>query len=386
MQPTSHITITKEQLTAASVQTAIDRAHAVQKALDAPHEASVPVLRRVLLNNLFYLPLFALLGATLAWLLFESLFSDAQFLENIEGMAEPFTEEWAYGLGIGVLFDVASGIVVAMMCAGESLSRGKLTRNIGFCLKRGLITVPISFIVTMLVGMAVLVLVVPIPDHLSLDVTEWPVGWYGYVNAISSVSWISTGIVFGLGMYFGVGTRQQLKNAILGGAVGGVVGSIAFAFFEYFLFAHDGTGLPLPRLMAFLATAFGVGLFVALGEQLGRQGWFRVRSGPLAGKSFNLFRQLTSIGSSPNSDIYLFKDASVDPQHGIVHRIGSRYEFESTSERFQSSVNGAPVERCRLVSGDQLMLGATILEFEERARRYSNLTIQEKADRGEGNG
>jgi pSer/pThr/pTyr-binding forkhead associated (FHA) protein len=77
----------------------------------------------------------------------------------------------------------------------------------------------------------------------------------------------------------------------------------------------------------------------------------------------------TQIGSSPKADIYLFKDAEIAPSQAIVHRIGSHYEVEDLGSEFPTTVNQQPVQRRRLVSGDQVCVGATILEFEERSKR-----------------
>ena len=95
----------------------------------------------------------------------------------------------------------------------------------------------------------------------------------------------------------------------------------------------------------------------------------RVRTGPLSGKSFVLYRTPTMLGSSPESDIYLFKDAEIDPTHASIHRVGNRYEIEDMGSRMGTHVGGQAVRRRRLNSGDQIVLGGTVLDFEERAKQ-----------------
>jgi pSer/pThr/pTyr-binding forkhead associated (FHA) protein len=51
-----------------------------------------------------------------------------------------------------------------------------------------------------------------------------------------------------------------------------------------------------------------------------------------------------------------------------VHKIGNRYEIEDRGGRAGTAVNGRRVRRHRLESGDQIVLGATVLEFEERRK------------------
>jgi pSer/pThr/pTyr-binding forkhead associated (FHA) protein len=95
----------------------------------------------------------------------------------------------------------------------------------------------------------------------------------------------------------------------------------------------------------------------------------RVRTGPLAGKSFVFYKTPTVIGSSPDADIYLFKDAQVDATHASVHRVGNIYEIEDLGSRAGTEVGGQAIRRRRLASGDQITLGNTVLEFEERQSR-----------------
>ena len=110
---------------------------------------------------------------------------------------------------------------------------------------------------------------------------------------------------------------------------------------------------------------------MALVDQLAREAWLRVRTGPLAGKSFVLYKTPTTVGSSPSADVYLFKDAAIDPDHIAIHRVGNRYEIEDLGTRSGTQVGGQAIRRQRLNSGDQITLGATVLEFEERAKQTS---------------
>ena len=45
------------------------------------------------------------------------------------------------------------------------------------------------------------------------------------------------------------------------------------------------------------------------------------------------------------------------------------YEIEDMNTRMGTAVGGNKVRRRRLVSGDQIMIGSTILDFEERQKR-----------------
>jgi hypothetical protein len=164
-------------------------------------------------------------------------------------------------------------------------------------------------------------------------------------------------------------TRTQLRNSVIGGALGGALGGLFFdpidRFFGSSMFAGSGTS----RLVGLLAVGLSIGILVALVERLARDAWLRVRTGPLAGKSFILYKTPTIIGNSPQSDVYLYKDAEIDPSHASIHRVGTSYEIEDMGTRMGTSVGGNKVRRRRLMSGDQIVIGSTILDFEERQKR-----------------
>ncbi len=188
--------------------------------------------------------------------------------------------------------------------------------------------------------------------------------------ACRSMAWAAIGAGLGVGMNLVRSTRIQLRNSVIGGTLGGALGGVFFDPIDRFI--HQGSVFhqsSLSRLAGLTAVGICVGLFVALVDYLAREAWIRVRTGPLAGKSFVLYRTPTVLGSSPRADIYLFKDAEIDPSHAAIHRVGTAYEVEDLGSRTGTTVGRQRVDRRRLSSGDQIVLGATVLEFEEREKR-----------------
>jgi hypothetical protein len=155
---------------------------------------------------------------------------------------------------------------------------------------------------------------------------------------------------------------------VLGGLIGGTLGGMFFdpidRFFRSSLFAASSVS----RLVGLLAVGLSVGLFVALVERLAREAWILVRSGPLAGKAFVLYRTPTSIGSSPQADIFLYRDEALLPLHALIHRVGQTFELHAQGEA-PVRVGGDAIRSRRLQSGDQILIGKTMLQFEERAKR-----------------
>jgi len=184
-----------------------------------------------------------------------------------------------------------------------------------------------------------------------------------------SVAWAMIGCAAGAGMNLIRSTKGQLLNSLVGGALGGALGGVFFDPIERFFMAESAfTEADFSRMVGNLAVGFCIGLFVALVDQLAREAWVRVRTGPLAGKAFVLYRSPTVIGSAPDADIYLFKDAEISAHHASIHRVGNRYEIEDTDSRMGTRVQGTRIRRQRLESGNQVVVGATVLEFEERAK------------------
>ena len=188
-------------------------------------------------------------------------------------------------------------------------------------------------------------------------------------TASRSMCWAVIGMGIGLGMNLVRSTKLQLRNSILGGALGGAFGGMFFDPIDRFLGSASAfEGGDLSRVIGVCMVGAAVGFFVALSEHLAREAWLLVRTGPLAGKSFVLYRSPTVLGSSTQADIYLFKDADIDPEQAAIHRVGNTYEIEDLGSRTGAMVNGAEVRRSRLASGDQIVLGNTVLDFEERVK------------------
>jgi hypothetical protein len=188
-------------------------------------------------------------------------------------------------------------------------------------------------------------------------------------TACRSAAWACIGAAAGFGMNLVRSTRTQLRNSVIGGALGGALGGMFFDPIDRFFGSSLFVGSSTSRFVGQLAVGLSIGVFVALVERLGREAWLRVRTGPLAGKSFILYKSPSILGSSPQSDVYLYKDADIDPSHVAIHRVGTVYEIEDLGTRMGTSVGGSQIRRRRLISGDQIVIGSTILDFEERQKR-----------------
>jgi len=270
-----------------------------------------------------------------------------------------------------VLFFPLTALAIALfLLAAEGISTRNWVRMLERLFLGGLLTVVFVFLAMIPAGLLVSLgefVLETIPGLY--NVHSIPAVQFILFTACRSAAWACMGAAVGLGMNLTRSSRTQLRNAVIGGALGGALGGAFFDPVDRFLGGESFfSGAEASRLVGMSAVGLGIGVFVALVDRLAREAWVRVKTGPLAGKSFVLYRTPTLIGSAPTSDIYLFKDPDLDPTHAAIHRVGNQYEIEDMGSRKGMVVSGRRLRRHRLTTGDQIELGGTVLEFEERAR------------------
>ncbi len=166
---------------------------------------------------------------------------------------------------------------------------------------------------------------------------------------------IAPGVVLRSWKRFGIG----LAGGFLGGLFGGLL-------FDPIAMVTD-SGV-LSRCVAIVAIGVVAGVGTGLIENVAKSGWLRVVGGLIAGKQFIIYKNPTYLGSSPQCEIYLFKDPQVGPRHAAIHTVAGGYELEDLQSGTGTLVNSRPVSRVRLRSNDQVQVGATILLFQEKER------------------
>lgn len=172
-----------------------------------------------------------------------------------------------------------------------------------------------------------------------------------------------------LGAFLAVAPGLVLKSpkraliGVGGGALGGFLGGLLF---DPVGMATDSDAVS--RLVSITAIGALAGAGTGLIENVAKTGWLRVVAGLIKGKQFILYKNPTTIGSSPQCDIYLFKDPQVSPVHAAIHIVGGRYEIEDRSSATGTLVNGKPVSRTRLPANSHLQIGSTTLLFQEKER------------------
>ena len=145
--------------------------------------------------------------------------------------------------------------------------------------------------------------------------------------------------------------------------MGGAIGGALFDPLERL------AGPELSRLVALIAIGAVAGASTGAIENVAKTGWLKVTAGLIAGKQFILYRSPTYIGSSPDCQIYLFRDPRVGRRHAALNLVGGGVELEDLPLGTPTLVNGNAVSRTRLHHGDQIAIGNTTFVFHEKVRK-----------------
>jgi len=176
-----------------------------------------------------------------------------------------------------------------------------------------------------------------------------------------SATWAIVGLSLTLAPGIVLRNRKKLLIGAAGGLIGGALGGALFD--PIIMLTHNQ---PLSRLVGMIAIGLVAGLASGLIENAAKTGWLRVTQGLIAGKQFILYRNPTYIGSSPDNQIYLFKDAQVGRRHAAIHLVGGGFELEDLPLGAATVLNGKPTTRARLRHGDRIQIGATSFVFQEK--------------------
>lgn len=175
------------------------------------------------------------------------------------------------------------------------------------------------------------------------------------------VQWAVVGLFLSLAPGLVMRNFKKFLIGLAGGVVGGLVGGALYDLISRQLGNPD-----ISRLVGLCAIGGVSGAAIGLLEDAAKSGWLRVTQGLIAGKQFILYRNPTYIGSSPDNQIYLFKDPQVGRRHAAIHIVKGGFELEDLPLGSGTVINGRPVTRTRLRNGDQVQIGATRFLFQEK--------------------
>lgn len=244
-----------------------------------------------------------------------------------------------------LIFGICGMLIAACLAVAEPLTQ----RNFPSALTNGSVAALLGLLGGLTSAMFVYVLRRSAgPRHLS-------------ESMVQTFSWGILGLFLVAGAGVVMRNPKKLLIGMVGGALGGIIGGALFEPVRHLTDSAQDS-----RLLALLAIGVVSGMGTGLIENAVRSAWLRVIAGVLAGKQFILYRNPTFIGSAPDCQIYLFKDAKVGPRHAAIHIVPGGYELEDLPLGHKTMINNQAISKVRLRHGDRIAVGSTVFLFQDR--------------------
>ena len=292
----------------------------------------------ILLQGWFYLGVAGIVGALVGW-----------------GLCEPWFTDGA-GRRFGNI--VMLPALVMFMCLGFALAESIVERSLRKALIRGALSFGLGLILGFIfdwIAELIFAMTTLFCFEIGVRTTHNPAFWIA-----RGIAWMVFGVAGGA-VYGIVGqSAKKAKYGILGGMLGAGLGGLVFDPIAFL--THGGAA---SRAIGFALLGMATGIAMGLVESALKDRWLFVTAGPLAGKQFILYKNQTLIGSQQQSDIYLFKDPSILPQHAVIEMSGSRVQVRAAGSVY---VSGQPVSQRVLQDGDMVQIGRYGFRYKERQR------------------
>jgi FtsH-binding integral membrane protein len=290
-----------------------------------------------LLQGWFYLGTAGVLSTLIAWALAEPGFVDGEGKQHWGNI-------------------IMLPLVVLMMCSSFAIAESLVERSVKKAAIRLAIALPLGVVLGFIFDIFANIIYT-----VALGVV-WSVGIHTERNP---AWWIARGLawmVFGAagGLIYGIVGKSAKKGryGVYGGLLGAGLGGVLF---DPIALAVQG-GAP-SRAVGFALVGLATGVAIGFVESALKDRWLYVSAGPLAGKQFILYKPVTIIGSQQQSDIYLFKDPSIAPQHASIELRGSQVLLRSATPIY---VSGVPTQSKVLQNGDSIQIGRYAFRYHER--------------------
>ena len=352
------IVIDKQELNSAYVNDRVNEE--IEAKVDFNKTERIPVKNSILLNPIFYSAVCGLLAAFIGWAIFEPF-------------VPPILGEQEYILDLMVI--AICLFVGSSLSSIDSLMSGNFKKTLKLAAKglaiASLVSLGVYYIADktyhLLIKYSVNFFIFLFPILKELKAARI----IHNVLLIASRSPVWSFLGAGIGVVPGITNKSNklAVNGLVGGLIGGYIGGFLFdPICE--IVRNSGTTGGLSRGVGFAILGLMIGVFTGLIENVAKDVWITMKSGPLRGKQFVIYHNPTIIGSSPKSDIYIFKDPNVMPVHAKILKKGTKYEIIDESRGKGVFVNSKKINGSKILEqNDRIIVGQSILEFHLKDKR-----------------
>jgi hypothetical protein len=198
---------------------------------------------------------------------------------------------------------------------------------------------------------------------IGLVLGEVVIGWFRGGLMGRAVSWAVLGVGIGVSQGLAERSRARLVYGVIGGGLGGAVGGYFFEALRLGL----GNRYDLSQGVGIVILGAGLGVFLALVEQVLRRAWVQVLSGRQEGRSYLLSRTHSALGLDERAVVGLFGDPLIARRHAEIEVTPRGYVLHNVGPAGRTRVNGAAVGGEQVLKdGDRIELGQTLLVFRQR--------------------
>jgi len=183
-----------------------------------------------------------------------------------------------------------------------------------------------------------------------------------------TIGWGIAGAGLGLAQGILYGSFKKIVNGLKGGAIGGLIGGVLFDLIPMVIKVGGKDGGVISRMIGIVAIGGLVGYFIAVIDEISKEGWLLIKSGQQQGKQYILFNKFTTIGTHYSNDIVLIKDFSIHPHHCHIIHENSSYSIRTKGDS-NVIVNGRETTGKRLSSGDIITIGSMNIQFVEKEKK-----------------
>jgi hypothetical protein len=300
-----------------------------------------PIIRSNLLQNI----LAGAIGGLLAWLVTEMFYDDYSNAQSIEQI---IMEMALFGGAIGGLMGSALGA-----------AEGVITRVAPVALRGGAIALGVGFLGGMVGGASGQILY----GTMGGGTFEISMGMQVLARTLA---WGLVGMFIGLGQGISFRSSKKIVNGLIGGMAGGLVGGLLFD-----LIGSVTVGGGTSRSIAITLMGAAVGAAIGMVDEIRKEAWLKVIAGPMTGKEYILFNEVTHVGSSPKCDIVIYRDPQVAPQQAIIEGKHGHYRIVNNGTATPVYVNDRSVSASALANGQSIRMGSTVFLFQVKESNRS---------------